>query len=154
MLELRDYQSDDLEELLLLFYHTVHHINIHDYSIEQCDAWADGNADRNAWNSTLISHHTLVAVEQGMIVGFGDMDDSGYLDHLYVHKAYQGKGIATMLCDALELACKSNFYLTHASITARPFFSSRGYYVVCEQVVQRHGIWLTNYKMKKARNSS
>ena len=32
------------------------------------------------------------------------MDADGYLDRLYVHKDYQGRGVATALCDALEQA--------------------------------------------------
>ena len=37
-----------------------------------------------------------------LIIGFGDMDNTGYLDRLYVHKDYQGKGVATAICDRLE----------------------------------------------------
>lgn len=37
-----------------------------------------------------------------MITGFGDMDFTGYLDRLYVHREYQGQGIATLLCGELE----------------------------------------------------
>lgn len=29
-----------------------------------------------------------------MTVGFADMDADGYLDRLYVHKGYQGRGVA------------------------------------------------------------
>lgn len=39
--------------------------------------------------------------------------------------------------------------VTHASITARPFFEKRGYRVVKEQQVERRGIRLTNFVMKK-----
>ena len=47
------------------------------------------------------------------------MDADGYLDRLYVHKDYQGRGVATALCDALEQAVQCEAYTTHASITAR-----------------------------------
>ena len=40
--------------------------------------------------------------------GFADMDADGYLDRLYVHKDYQGRGVATALCDALEQAAQAN----------------------------------------------
>lgn len=36
------------------------------------------------------------------------MDADGYLDRLYVHKDYQGRGVATALCDALEQAAQAN----------------------------------------------
>ena len=38
----------------------------------------------------------------GQIVCFGDMDETGYLDRLYVHKDYQCRGVASAICDALE----------------------------------------------------
>ena len=76
------------------------------------------------------------------------MADNGYLDRLYVHKDYQGQGIASALCDALEQAV-SGPYETHASLTARPFFAQRGYQVVKEQQVERKGVLLTNFVMRK-----
>nr|WP_231956275.1 hypothetical protein [Aneurinibacillus soli] len=41
---------------------------------------------------------------------------------------------------------------THASITARPFFERRGYNIVCTQNVERKGVILTNYHMRKSLN--
>ena len=41
--------------------------------------------------------------------------------------------------------------VTHASITARPFFEKRGYRVVKEQQVERNGVFLTNFVMVKRR---
>lgn len=83
--------------------------------------------------------------------GFADMDADGYLDRLYVHKDYQGRGVAAALCDALEQAVQCEAYTTHASITARPFFEKRGYRVVRAQQVERQGLYLTNYVMEKRR---
>ena len=67
---------------------------------------------------------------------------------MYVHKNYQGKGIATVICDQLESKVKENI-ITHASITAKPFFEKRGYKVVKEQQVERNGFFLKNYIMEK-----
>lgn len=145
---LRPYCSEDCPALADLFYQTVHTVNARDYSPSQLDAWADGHADLAAWDRSLSRHHTLVAVLDGRIVGFADMADNGYLDRLYVHKDYQGQGIATALCDALEQAVPGP-YETHASLTARPFFAHRGYQVVKEQQVERKGILLTNFVMRK-----
>ena len=90
------------------------------------------------------------AVENGIIVGFGDMDHTGYLDRLYVHKDYQNQGIATAICEALERNAGSGSLRVHASVTAKPFFLLRGYEVVREQQVMRQGIALTNYVMEKS----
>lgn len=143
---IREYQSSDCEELTKLFYNTVHTVNAKDYTEEELDAWATGQVDLNKWDQSLREHYSIVAVENEMLVGFGDIDKSGYLDHLFVHADYQGKGIGTMICYQLEQAVSGNI-ITHASITARPFFEKRGYRVVKEQQVERQGVFLTNFEM-------
>lgn len=146
---LRDYSKTDCATLARLFYDTVHTVNARDYSREQLDAWATSRVNLEAWNESFQAHHTVVAEMEGKIVGFGDVDGNGYLDRLYVHKDYQRQGVATAICDALEQNAKAAEFTTHASITARPFFEKRGYTVVREQQVERRGVWLTNFVMKK-----
>ena len=151
---IRRYEPEDLGQITALFYDTVHTVNAADYSPEQLDAWADGAPDLDRWNGSLLAHHSLVAVEgRDLIVGFGDIDATGYLDRLYVHKDRQGLGIATALCDRLERAVDAPVLTTHASITARPFFEGRGYRVLREQRVERHGVRMTNYVMEKRRQA-
>lgn len=147
---IRKYQSADCKELTELFYHTVHTVNAIDYTKEQLDVWAAGQINLEKWNQSLQEHFSIVAVDDGIIVGFGDIDKTGYLDRLFVHSDYQGKGIATAICNQLEVAVQGGI-VTHASITARPFFESRGYKVIKEQQVVRQGISLTNFIMEKCR---
>ena len=149
-MEIRKYKQSDCRMLTDLFYHTVHTVNAKDYTKEQLDVWADGKADLKKWNRLLQEHYSIVAVENETIAGFGDIDLTGYLDHLFVHADYQGKGIATAICDQLEQAVQGNI-TTHASITAKAFFEKRGYGVLKEQQVERQGIFLTNYVMVKER---
>lgn len=146
---IRKYLPSDCEETAELFYQTVHTVNAGDYTKEQLDAWASGRIDPAEWNQSFLEHITVVAVEQGRIVGFGDMDSSGYLDRLYVHKDFQSQGIASAICDELEQAVDVEEIVTHASITAKGFFERRGYRVVKEQRVVRSGVYLTNYRMVK-----
>ncbi len=147
---IREYQSSDCKELTELFYNTVHTVNAKDYTKEQLDVWATGQVDLKKWDQSFQGHFSIVAVDEDIIVGFGDIDKTGYLDRLFVHLGYQGKGIATAICNRLESAVQENI-VTHASITARPFFEKRGYKVVKEQQVERQGIFLTNFVMIKER---
>lgn len=145
---LREYRSTDCRELAKLFYDTVHTVNTADYTEEEVSAWADGNTDLDEWNSSFMAHYTIVAVENDIIIGFGDITEEGYLDRLYVHKDYQGQGVATAICDRLE-AHVHGVVTTHASITARPFFEKRGYRTARKQQVERKGVRLTNFVMEK-----
>ena len=90
-MQIRKYRPSDCRELAELFYDTVHTVNAGDYTKEQLDAWATGHVDLEAWDRSFREHHTLVALEDGAVIGFGDIDGSGYLDRLYVHRRHQGK---------------------------------------------------------------
>lgn len=144
---IREYISSDCEQLAELFFQTVHTVNAKDYIKEQLNVWATGNVDLSVWNNSFLEHYTLVALENNVIVGFGDIDNTGYLDRLFVHKDYQSQGIATALCDRLEAGFDR--VTTHASITAKQFFMNRGYRLIKEQQVVRNGISLANYVMEK-----
>ena len=149
-MKLRKYQASDCEKIVELFYHTVHTVNAKDYTKEQLNVWATGQIDLEMWNQSFQEHFTIVAVDNNLIVGFGDIDKTGYLDRLYIQSDYQRQGIAAAICDQLEQAVPGTI-VTHASITARPFFEKRGYIIVKKQEVERQGIFLTNYVMEKSK---
>ena len=149
------YKEPDVEEIVSLFYETVHSVNSKDYSESEIDAWAPKDERElkvQSWKKPLSQNITFVAKVNEKIVGFSDLTHSGYLDRLYVHKDYQRQGIATALVDMLESAARKLNLLeieTEASITAKPFFEKRGYKVVCSQIIERKGVKLTNFIMVK-----
>ena len=151
-MELRRYRAEDLPILAHLFGETVRRVTSGDSAPPQVHALAAGEADlltRDSWFQRL---YTLVAEADGRIVGYGNVDDTGYLDHLFVRWDCQGQGIATALCDALEAHCRElgvDAVTVHASKTALPFFLHRGYRVEREQQVPVRGQTLTNYAMRK-----
>lgn len=149
---LREYRPEDCQELIRLFHETVRTVNAKDYSQIQIEAWLSGDRSPADWNESLSEHYTIVA-EKDIITGFGDIDSSGYLDRLFVHKDFQRKKIATDICDILEKSVTSGKITTHASVTAKPFFLSRGYTVTEKQNVLRNGIYLTNYIMERSISS-
>lgn len=146
---IREYKGSDCKEVSELFYNTVHTINAKDYTKEQLDVWANNEIDLEKFNKSLIEHYSLVAVENKIIIGFGDIDKTGYLDRLFVHKDYQNRGVATAICNRLEQKMLKGKVNTHSSITAKTFFEKRGYKVIKEQQVERKGLFLTNYIMEK-----
>lgn len=145
---IRKYQPCDCKALAELFYNTVHTVNAGDYTKEQLDVWATGKIDLEKWNQSFQEHYSIVTVENKIMIGFGDIDNTGYLDHLFVHTNYQRKGVATAICNKLEQAAQGKI-VTHASITAKPFFEKRGYKIIKEQQVERKGIFLINFVMEK-----
>lgn len=127
-------------------------MNCRDYTLPQVEAWAAGEADLLARDSWFQRLYTLVAEADGRIVGYGNVEDTGYLDHLFVRWDCQGQGIAAALCDALEAHCRElgvDAVTVHASKTALPFFLGRGYAIEREQQVPCRGQVLTNYALEK-----
>lgn len=145
---IRKYQSGDLPKIIKLFCETVQNVNSNDYSSEQIAAWISG-VDIKKWNCSLLAHTALVACENDTIIGFGDIDQSGYLDRLYVHKDYQRMGVASDLLCELENSCNADKFTTFASITAKPFFLAKGYKTIRENYVIRDGVSLVNFLMEK-----
>ncbi|MGN4125097.1 GNAT family N-acetyltransferase [Lysinibacillus sphaericus] len=149
------FKETDTEEIVSLFYVTVHSVNLKDYSQEQLDVWAPKDEKEfktESWKESLGQNITLVAKVNDKVVGFSDLTLNGHLERLYVHKDYQGQGIASALVNSLESEAKKLKILeidTEVSITAKPFFESRGYKTVCLQTVERKGVKLTNYQMVK-----
>ena len=134
---LRKYNPDDCIKLLKLFYDTVRNVNRKDYNDEQLSVWAPDN---------------YLEENNGEIVGFGDIEKTGYLNRLFIHKDYQNMGIASAIVKELEKYAKKTCIctiITEASITAKPFFERLGYTLVKKQQVERIGISLTNYVMEK-----
>ncbi|MEK4451769.1 MULTISPECIES: GNAT family N-acetyltransferase [Paenibacillus] len=154
-MDIRAYRESDISQIVSLFYETVHSVNKQDYSQEQLDAWAPKEEEvlkHNTWRASLRQNITYVAEIDNIIVGLSDMTAEGHLDRLYVHKDYQGLGIASALVSKLELKAKElGLYEmdAEASITAKPFFERRGYQLIAKQSVERKGVLLVNYRMSK-----
>ena len=152
-MEIRKYQAEDLEEIVQLFYETIQTVNGKDYSQEQVEVWSN-RCENLRKNKTFFEKlYTVVAGEGEKIIGYGNIDRTGYLDHLFVHKDFQNQGVATAICDELEQHAKK-FGLqkisVHASITAKPFFEGRGYVLEKEQQVELEGVKLKKYVMEKS----
>ena len=151
-MKLRRYISSDLPNIAALFRETILKINVRDYSQEQVHIWSGRWQDlmeRDAWFHAM---YTLVAVNDSRLVGYGNVDDTGYVDHLYVRWDCQGQGIASEILQALESRCRKlqiSTVTVHASITARPFFEKHGYKVIREQLVELCGTMFINYAMAK-----
>jgi len=142
----------DIESVLNLFYDNIHTVCTKDYTPEQLDAWAPKEPDIYRWKASLNKNHTLVVEDNGHIIGFGDVGETGYLDRLYVDKDYLHKGIGSLIVEQLEKYAKAKgivFMNTAASLTSRDFFEAKGYVVLQEQIVERHGVRLRRYLMEK-----
>lgn len=150
---LRRATPRDLPALARLFRDTVRAVNRQDYSPAQIAAWSGRWRSLCGRTDFFQELYTLVAVQNNVPVGYGNITDEGYIDHLYVHRDFQRCGVATALCDALEQYARTRgaaSFTVHASITARPFFERRGYRVLAEQTVTVDGVEIARFHMQKS----
>ncbi len=150
-LRIRDYEEGDAPGIVRLFYETVRSVNRAHYSEEQVAAWAPEVPDAHGWHVRMSARLTLVAEEEGEVVGFAELED-GHLDMLYVRNDAVGRGVGARLYEAVEREALGRGHgriTTEASITARPFFERLGFRLVREQTVRRRGVEMTNFVMEK-----
>ena len=151
-MKIRNYEIGDTQEIVKLFYDTVHQINIRNYTKAQVEAWAPADIDIEIWIKSLSSKLTFVAEEGDIIAGFGELEINGHIDRFYCHKYFQRKGVGTQILECLEAKAKDlgiNKIFTEASITAKPFFESQKFIVIKKQEVERRGEKLLNFAMEK-----
>jgi putative acetyltransferase len=147
-----DYNESMLDEMLHLFYNTVHTVNARDYNSEQLEKWAPVKIDRKKWKERLNNNVCFVTIRDSQIVGFGELSEEGGIDTMFVHKNHQGKKIASRILNELIDYAQDHAIqtlTTEASITARPFFERHGFKVTKRQTNIYNDIEFVNYKMKK-----
>ena len=143
---------EDLAELQRLFVDTVHTVCAMNYNEEQIQAWTSSVEKIERWNDIVTKQFLLVAQDGEKIVGFCSLEKDNDVDLLYVHKDYQGQGIATQLYGCIEqeaIRREQTQLVADVSITAKPFFEKMGFKLVEKQAVKSQGVDLVNYKMTK-----
>ena len=148
MITIRKYQAGEEQMLWQLFCHTVRNVNTKDYTDEQVAAWAPEQYDAEYWVPRITKINPFVAVLEGEIVGYADVQSNGYIDHFFCHHQHQGKGIGRTLLNHLIETAKSQGIeklWADASETAKPFFERLGFIVIKAQVPTIRGVELTNY---------
>ena len=149
---LRPYLPDDAPVLADIFRASIEGLAADDYSETQVDAWAGAADDEQAFAARLDASLALVATMEGSPIGFASLDAPGHIDFLYVHPAVAGKGVGTMLIDALEklAAARGTKKLTvEASDNALDFFRLRGFKAMQRNSVPLGGEWFANTTMEK-----
>ena len=80
MNRIRQVNLSDIPALQELYQHTVLTVNRKDYTAEEVADWASCGDDTSHWGELFEEQHYVVAEnEEGVIVGFGSVNDDGYM---------------------------------------------------------------------------
>ena len=150
-MELREATEKDIIAIGSLFRDTILNVNSQHYTKEQVETWASGFNDVDKWKKRIAEQYFVLALEQDIICGFASITPTGYIDYMFVHKDHQKKGVAkSLLSKIFEKAKKTscNRLTANVSITALPFFKSKGFKVMRVQKVLYKKVYFTNYHVE------
>ncbi len=148
---LRPYLPADAALCAAIFRAAIEELTAEDYDEDQREAWASPSDDVEAFGARLAGALTLVALIEGGPVGFASLKGEA-IDMLYVAPAVAGRGVATMLLDALiKLAGARGLgkLTSDVSDTARPLFEKQGFVGERRNMVRLGDVWLANTTMTK-----
>ena len=152
-IEIRKAENEDIDQISLLFFETINHVNTKDYNSSQIQIWSAGYNNIYKWRKKILEQYFIVAKIGALVVGFASIAPDGCLDYLYVHKNHQREGIATSLLHTIEKFALESGLLeiwSDVSITAKPFFLSKGFTISKTYLKEVNGISFENSIMTKS----
>jgi GNAT superfamily N-acetyltransferase len=151
-MQIRRYKPGEEEELWKLYYDTTHNILGKTYTKEQIERWAPHNQDMVEWKKRLKNKKPFVIVDAHTIIGFAELEPDGHIDYFYVHHEWQGKGVGSILYNAIEeeaINQKVSHLYAEVSVPAKAFFLKQGFKVLEEMNNKICGAPAPNFKMEK-----
>ena len=150
--KIREAEKTDLKELQSLYQSTIDAACGNDYTAEQREVWKSGILDKKRWTDAIQNQYFFIAEIKSTTVGFGSLKNGKYIDFLYVSKNHLRKGIANLIYMQLEKVALNEQKLeliSDVSITAKPFFESKGFIIQQKNRVVKDGVELLNFRMTK-----
>ena len=151
---IRDYVPEDAAFLCRIFFEAVRITGLRDYSEAQVHAWAPQMPDPADFAKRVgDGRFVLTAVDRNDLpVGYGEVERSGHIDHLYCLPEMGRTGIGSALYDRLEQKAHElgiPRLFVEASEGAHRLFSRKGFVDVERREVLLRGVSLHHYVMEK-----
>lgn len=151
-LRIRPLRRTDLADLARLFHETVARVNRRDYTPAKLRAWSPRVRPAGVWRRRLAELRTFAAVRKRKLLGFATLGAAGVIEHLYVHRKRQGRGVGRALLARLTQEARRQGLAqlkVDASITARPFFRALGFRQERVHLRYMSGRALRQYQMQR-----
>lgn len=132
---IRRFLPQDAEAVSAMIAHTLRTVNIRDYSPEYIEKDVQALSAEKLIQRASWMHFYVVCLGQepvgcGAIGPYWGKEDESSLFNIFVHPAYQGKGLGRRIIETLEADeyfCRASRVEIPASITATPFYLRMGY---------------------------
>lgn len=149
---IRRFHAGEDRALFEVYYSSIHLAASRDYTPKQISAWAPADLDQGLWAKKMHDIKPFVAAVNGEIVGYADVQPSGYIDHFFVSGYHQGRGIGKLLMSALHGKAASiglTELTSDVSLTAQPFFEKFGFSIIEQRAPELRGVVIPNALMHK-----
>ncbi len=150
---IRAYLPGDAAALAELYRRSVAYYGPRAYSPAQVAAWAGGISAERIAACCGDGRHVAVAVgPDGIVLGWGDLEQDGHVDFLYCAPEAGGRGVGSALCHALETHGRTTGTArlhVEASELARPLFERRGFTLLRRNDLVVNGVAIHNFSMEK-----
>ncbi|MCP1727424.1 putative acetyltransferase [Natronospira proteinivora] len=151
-MHIRRFRIGEERELFGVFHSAIHRVASRDYTPEQINAWAPVRLDQELWARKIRDIKPFVAEINGKIVGYADLQPSGYIDHFFVSGYHPGQGIGRLLMSTLHSEAVSlglTELTSDVSRTAQPFFEKFGFCIIEQRAPELRGVVVPNALMRK-----
>lgn len=131
---------------------SVHKLACNFYNREQLEAWAPKTYDTQNWANKIATLRPFVAVLDGQIVGYADLQPSGYIDHFFVAGDFPKHGVGAALVEHIQQKAKKQNIpelFAYVSLAAEAFFAKHEFLVMHHQSVIINGVLMNNALMAK-----
>ncbi|RQO60471.1 GNAT family N-acetyltransferase [Paucibacter sp. KBW04] len=148
---IRRYNPGEESILFNVYYTSVHQLATREYSQEQIQAWAPRDRDASLWEERIRGINPFVAELNGELVGYSDLQPSGYIDHFFVSGSHARCGIGTALMNhILQEAMSTGLHelTSDVSRTAQPFYEKFGFTVIEQRQPKVRGVVIPNAFMR------
>jgi putative acetyltransferase len=147
---IRRYEPGEEASLFEIYFSAIHLVASHNYTAEQIQAWAPRNLDVVLWENKIREINPFVAELNGELVGYADVQSSGYIDHFFVSGKHPRRGIGSLLMKRILSEAGSlgvSSLNSHVSRTAQPFFERFGFVVTEQRYPNIRGVVVPNALM-------
>ena len=148
---IRPYRSADAAATLEIFVRAILTSARSGYTEEQTAAWLGSEPLATEWDQRRAGAGTVVAEVDGIVAGFSDLGEDGYIDRLFTFPGSGRRGVGAVLVrHVVDLARARSLpeVRTHASRLARPVFERAGFEVQKREVVRRGDAELERFAMR------
>ncbi len=153
---IRRYRPGEESAIWSVVFSATRESNARDYHPDLIARWAPIDKDMTEWGERLKSMKPFVALIDDKVVGMAEFEASGFIDYFYVDPNFQSRGIGKALLASIEAEASAlgvSKVFANVSVTAKPFFSSRGFEVTEARSNVILGHAAPNFAMTKHLNS-